>query len=39
MPRKINVVNLEPQQEETNENEVVNEIVVEDVKVETKKKM
>ena len=36
MPRKLNVVNLEPKEEENNDIEVVNEIVVEDVKVETK---
>ena len=35
MPRKLKVVNLEPKQEEHNDIEVVNEIVVEDVKVET----
>ena len=38
MPRKLKVVNLEPKEEENNDIEVVNEIVVEDVKVETKKK-
>ena len=37
MPRKLKVVNLEPKEEENNDIEVVNEIVVEDVKVETKK--
>ena len=37
MPRKLKVVNLESKQEEHNDIEVVNEIVVEDVKVETKK--
>ncbi len=36
MPRKLKVVNLEPKQEENNDIEVVNEIVVEDVKEEIK---
>ena len=32
MPRKLKVVNIESKQEENNDNEIVNEIVVEDVK-------